>query len=189
MNGMNNLPLRKFFILQKGDRMAGNILYYVYSGFLLVAWMVILAIVGKMKGFAAIPKALLLTTPLVVLGGFYYWNWDFNSYVKSYLFSNKVYTCDDSEELSHLSIPLPSRTVLKGKEDGCSPFYSTYANEKAFTAFYEEALAEMKSRKDIQAFHAVEQGFLLELRSGSIIDISLNEGHQSLSIDYKPKNK
>lgn len=169
--------------------MAGNILYYFYSSFLLIAWIVILAIVGKRKGLAAIKQALLITTPLVVLSGLYYWNWDFNSYVKSYLFSNKVYTCDDMEELSHLSIPLPSRTVLMGKADACSPFYSTYANEKTFKAFYEEELAIMKSRKAIQAFHAVGQGFVIELRSGSAIDIFLNEGHQSMSIDYNPKNK
>lgn len=167
--------------------MAGNILYFFYSGLWLVALIVIIVIFSIKKDSGPMKKILLVTTPLVVLYGFYFWNAEFNNYVKSYFFSSKFYECDYTAELTHISIPLPNRTVLKGKEDACSPFYLTYANEKTFTDFYEEELKKMKNREVIKTFHTVEQGFMIELISGSTIDIFLNEGNRSMLIDYNPK--
>ncbi|MFB9324696.1 hypothetical protein ACFFSY_01925 [Paenibacillus aurantiacus] len=167
--------------------MAGNILYFFYSGFVLVAWMAILVIFAMKKDVGSMKKVVLVTTPLVVLCGFYFWNGEFNNVVKSYMFSSKAFECDYTAELTHLSIPLPNRTVFMGKENACSPFYLTYADEKTFTDFYEEELGKMRINEDIQTFHPVEQGFMIELSSGSTIDILLDEDDRLLSIDYKQK--
>lgn len=167
--------------------MAGNIHYFFYSGFLLVALIVVVVILGIKKDFGPMKKMLLFLIPLVVLCEVYFWNAEFNNYVQSYLFSSKVYECGDSAELASISIPLPDRTVFKGKADGCSPFYFTYADERTFTNFYAEELKKVKNSEAIKTFHPVEKGFTLELRSGSTIDIFLNEGNRSMLIDYNPK--
>lgn len=66
-----------------------------------------------------------------------------------------------------MSIPLPKRTVFKGKEDVCSAFYLAYVNVSDFKSFYQEELIRG-----------------LELASGSKIDIFIHRREGSGLISY-----
>lgn len=165
--------------------MAGNILYIPYTILMIMGLIILVVAIKLIKGKRAAKKFLIFLIPLLILFQFYFWNLEFNNYVKSYLFPSKVFECEYVEELKNLSIPLPERTVFKGKEDGCSPFYSTYVNVSDFNSFYRGELETLKSKGEIQEYWTVTNGFVVELSSGSRIDIFISSGF--ISIDYEPK--
>ncbi len=108
------------------------------------------------KGTRAIKTFLISILPIFIVFQFYYWNLDFNDYVKSFIFPSKVYECKYLKELRGITIPLPERTVLKGRSDGCSPFYSTYINDKGFINFYNDKLKTMKTSGEIEEYSLLE---------------------------------
>jgi energy-coupling factor transporter transmembrane protein EcfT len=183
--------------------MAGNILYIPYTVIMIIALIVCVLIIGIKKGTGSTKKFLTFTIPIIALFQLYFWNLEFNNYISSYLLSSNVYECESyMEEQINISIPLPQRTVIHGKSDSCSPFYSTYVDDKEFYSFYEKELKILQNNGEIESYSFIEQdeiqrsikkGFLLELLSGSKIGIFIsgNKGFDkwSISIDYNPKNR
>lgn len=176
--------------------MTGNILYIPYTFLMIIGLIILVTVImfkkGKRGGYV-----LIISIPVFILFQFYFWNVEFNGYVKSYLFPSKLFECEYEEELDHLSIPLPERTIFLGKEDFCSPFYSTYVNVNEFKSFYQEELKTLKSKGKIQSYHYIEpkdnywsenKGFVVELPSGSKIDIFIRRregsGLFSISLHY-----
>ncbi|OME87938.1 hypothetical protein BK120_01025 [Paenibacillus sp. FSL A5-0031] len=182
--------------------MAGNILYIPYTVIMILAFIVCVVIIGIKKGKGSTKKFLAYTIPIIALFQIYFWNLEFNNYIHSYLFPSKIYECESyMEDQINISIPLPKRTVFHGKSDGCSPFYSTYVDDKEFYSFYEKELKSLQYNGEIDSYSYIEQdenqqsinkGFLVELITGSDIDIFLSgnigSNKRSISIDYNPKN-
>jgi hypothetical protein len=179
--------------------LAGNILYIPYTVFIIIGLIILVVIIKLKKGKRATKNFLIISIPILILFQFYFWNLEFNDYVKSYLFPSKVFECEYEEELKNISLPLPKRTVFEGKEDVCSPFYLAYVNVSDFKSFYQEELKTLKSEGKIQKYNYIERkdndwteykGFVLELSSGSKIDIFIRrkEGSGIISIDYEHKN-
>jgi hypothetical protein len=160
----------------------------------------VLAVIKLKKGKRAAKNFLIISIPILILFQFYFWNLEFNDYAKSYLFPIKVFECEYVEELKNISILLPERTVFKGKEDGCSPFYSAYVNVSDFKSFYQEELKTLKDKGKIKKYNYIERkdnywtdnkGFVVELSSGSKIDIFIQRraGSRLISINYEPNNR
>jgi len=182
--------------------MAGNILYIPYTVIMILAFIVCVVLIGIKKGKGSIIKFLAFTVPIIALFQLYFWNLEYNNYIRSYLFPSKVYECESyREEQINIAIPLPKRTVFHGKSDSCSPFYSIYVNDKEFYSFYEKELKILQNNGKIENYSYIEQdeiqqsikkGFVVDLFSGTKIGffISGNTGSDkwSLSIDYNPKN-
>ncbi|TFB22863.1 hypothetical protein E3U55_06390 [Filobacillus milosensis] len=64
------------------------------------------------------------------------------------------------------SISLPKWTILQGKEDICSPFYTTYSTEKEMIYFYNQQLEKKVSRGQIKSYKYLEdKGYIVELTS------------------------
>jgi energy-coupling factor transporter transmembrane protein EcfT len=179
--------------------LAGNILYIPYTIFIIIGLIILVVVIKLKKGKRANRNFLIISMPIVILSQFYFWNSEFNNYVKSYLFASKVFECEYIEELKNMSIPLPKRTVFKGKEDICSPFYLAYVNTSDFISFYQEELKTLKDKEKIQKYIYIERkdnywtenkGFAVELSSGSKIDIFIRrrEGSGLISIVFEPNN-
>ncbi|KIL37635.1 hypothetical protein SD71_03290 [Cohnella kolymensis] len=179
--------------------MAGNILYIPYTIVMIIGLIILGAVIIFKKSKTAAKNFFIFSIPIFILFQFYFWNLEFNDYVKSYLFPSKVFECEYVEELKNISIPLPERTVFKGKSDGCSLFYSTYVNVSEFKSFYQEELRTLKSKGIIQEYKYTElsdndgtenKGFAAELPSGSKINffIQRREGSGLISIAYEPNN-
>ncbi|MGC5327349.1 hypothetical protein [Brevibacillus sp. SYSU BS000544] len=160
--------------------MAGNILYIPLSIIILTVLLIAAVVVRVKKGKIALRKFLLICLPAFLVLQVYFWNHAVNNYVKSFLFPSKTFTCNYKEDMKNLHIPLPKRTVFHGKEDGCSPFYTTYADIGEITSFYEEELQIMKNRNEILNYHSIERdsgywaeekGFILELLSGAEVEV------------------
>ncbi|WLD93768.1 hypothetical protein [Alkalihalobacillus sp. AL-G] len=176
--------------------MAGNLLYIPYT-IILVIVLIVVGVVIQIKYRKLFRKFLAISLPMVMIVQFYFWNVDFNRYVKSYLFSSKVFKFEHQQELKGISIPLPNRTVLLGKEDGCSPYYITYVEDKEFISFYMEELERLEKRAGIDNYSFLERneekGFTVELPSNSKIDIMIHrkdsEDNWLLSIYYNSKRE
>ncbi len=173
--------------------MAGSILYIPYTFILIVGLTVIGLIIRLKKSNRITYKFLVVSILIFVLFQFYFWNLDFNNYVKSYLFSDKSYECGYYSDDGDVLIPLPKRTVYKGKQDACSPFYSTYINEDYFLEFYQDEISSMKNKREVQNYKYVEKknkkGFEIELSSGFRVDIFIrNDSEETqkgiISIDF-----
>lgn len=159
-------------------------------------------IIVKYKSKKTVKQFLTITLPIFILILLYFWNLDFNNYIKSYLFSSHAYECEYSEELEELSIPLPNRTVLKGREDFCSPFYITYVDDQDFIDFYQVELKKLKSSGQIEEYKYLEveveeeklstKGYIIELSSGSEIEIVIYQYEDNnewfISVDYHPNS-
>lgn len=177
--------------------MAGNILYIPYTIFMIIG-LIVTGLIFRFKLGKSMTKTfLVISIPIFILTQFYFWNLEFNDYVKSYLFPSKSYVCEyyDEQEVD-MAIPLPKRTVFHGKQDGCSPFYSTYINDNYFLNFYRDELNTMKNTGEVQSYNYVEQkdkkGFKVELLSGFMVDIFIQRYEDfdkgSLTLDFKPNN-
>ncbi|WP_256759853.1 hypothetical protein [Cohnella sp. WQ 127256] len=174
-----------------------NLFYIPYTFFMIIGLIILVVAIKLIKGNKATKKILIISIPILILFQFYFWNIEFNHYVKSYLFPNKTFECEYLEEFGDISIPLPERTVFTGKKDSCSPNYLTYVNVNGFKSFYQKELNTMKDKGKIQKYRYVERkddfwtenkGYVVELPSGSKIDVFFQrrEGESGLiSIDYK----
>jgi hypothetical protein len=86
---------------------------------------------------------------------------------------------------------LPKRTVFNGKEDVCSPFYTTYISDTYFKEFYQKELNAMKNNGEIQNFYYIEQKnrkrFEVQLLSGTraAISIKRDDGIENAVIKIK----
>lgn len=176
--------------------MAGNILYIPYTILMLIGLIGLAVLVVKLKkGKRAIGHIVIISMPIMIIFQFYFWNVPFNAYVKSYLFPSTKFECvyeyeyEYEDDLRTIAVPLPARTVFQGKQDVCSPFYTSYITKSGFEAFYEEELKTMKDEGAIQSYQysAKYDGYTLELRSGSTIDIFYHrrEGSRLITIDYE----
>ncbi len=163
---------------------------------MMIGLIVLVIVISFKKDKRAMKGFLMISLPLIILFQFYFWNLNFNNYVKSYLFASKGFECEYEEELKNLIIPLPERTVFKGKQDGCSPFYITYVNVTDFESFYQKELKSLKNQGKIQSYRDIErtdkdwtedQGFVVELPSGSTIEIFTYtiKGSGIIAIDYQ----
>ncbi|HIW34254.1 MAG TPA: hypothetical protein IAA29_15845 [Candidatus Paenibacillus intestinavium] len=178
--------------------MAGNINYIIYSIGLVIGLCILLIIIKLINRKRVMIVVLIISIPCFILCQTYFWNFTFNSYVKSYLFSSEVYLCELDNNLKNITITLPKRTVFKGKEDGCSPFYFTYISETEFQSFYEKELTRLKTSELIQNYYFIQEGvseqknrsgFFVELATGANIVISFqakNVNH--LAITYVRDN-
>jgi hypothetical protein len=177
--------------------MAGNLLYIPYTISLIIGLIVIGLLFWFKLGKRMTKTFLVISIPIFVITQFYFWNLEFNDYVKSYLFPSKSYVCEyDEEHEGDIEIPLPKRTVFHGKQDGCYPLYSTYISDNYFINFYENELHTMKNTGEVQNYHYVEQnnqkGFEVQLSTGARVDIfikrypEINEG--LITIDFELDN-
>ena len=164
--------------------MAGNINYYIYSICLVIAFCILFVLIKLTDRKRILIAFLILSIPSLILCQTYFWNYMFNSYVKSYIFSSESYACELEEELKNITIPLPERTVFQAKEDSCSPFYMTYSSETEFQTFYTIELSKLKASEFIQNYQFIQEGvhgqkdrsgFFVELTTGSHIVISFQE--------------
>lgn len=175
---------------REGDCLVGNILYIPYTIFMIIG-LIILFMILKVAKSKKVPSILLIISiPIFIFIQCYFWNLTFNHYVKSYLFPSKVFECEYEEELKNISIPLPERTIFLGKQNICSPFYLAYVSVHDFKAFYQEELKELKEKGKIQKYGTENNGFVLELLSGSKIEIFYEfyerEDINLITIDYEP---
>ena len=164
--------------------MAGSLLYIPYTIFIIVGLIGIGVIIRLKIGNRITKKFLIISIPIFFSVQFYFWNLEFNDYVKSYLFSNKTFVCEYYSEVNRdVVLALPKRTVFHGKQDVCSPIYSTYVSDEYFIDFYRDELKTMKFRKEIQSYNYAEQndkkGFKVELSSGIKMDIFIESNEES----------
>lgn len=182
-------------ISEGGSNMTGNILYMPYTIILIIALIIIGIEVSVKLGKRKAKIFLAIFMPIFVIIQFYFWNIEFNDYVKSYLFPSKSFVCEyTAKEDQGTSIPLPKRTVFHGKEDVCSPFYTTYISDTYFKEFYQKELNAMKNKGGIQNFHYKEQmnkkGFEVQLLSGTkvVIFIKRHDSFEKAGIKIQIDN-
>ncbi|MCR8655789.1 hypothetical protein [Paenibacillus endoradicis] len=179
--------------------MAGNIYYIIYSIGLVIAFCIVLIIIKSINRKRIIIVFLTVSIPIFILCQTYFWNFTFNSYVKSYLLSSESFSCEFEEDLKNITIPLPKRTVFQAKEDVCSPFYITYVGENEFQSFYEKELTRLKTSGQIQNYYFIQEGvraqkdrsrYFVELSSGPDLVISFQTSDDTywLAITYVPDN-
>ncbi|ANE46206.1 hypothetical protein SY83_07900 [Paenibacillus swuensis] len=168
--------------------MAGNVLYIPYSIIMILVVIMLIVFTSLTKRTKTTKYIIAISLPILIVFQFYFWNLEFNDFAKSFVFPSKEFRCEYEHELKDLSIPLPERTVLKGREDVCSPFYSTFVNEDEFRSFYQEELLTMKNKGEIVKYKYLERndvdgdgnkGFLVELASGSKVDIVIHKREDS----------
>ena len=161
--------------------MAGNILYILYTFLMGIGLILLVAVLSYKKRKRAAVVVLIASIPVLILTQCYFWNAEFHRYVKSYAFPSRAFTCKYVEEWHGLSVPLPARTVLLGRENACSPFYLTYAEVNKFEAFYRRELERLKDEGKIRAYENAERAdeygsqyteYTAELTSGSKIHIA-----------------
>ena len=179
--------------------MVENIYDIIYSFGLFIAFCILLIIIKLINRKRIMIVFLIISIPSFILCRTYFWNFTFNSYVKSYLFASENFACEFEKDLENLTIPLPKRTIFQAKEDGCSPFYITYISESEFQSFYEKELTQLKISELIQNYHFIQEGvrgqkdrsgFFVELATGANIVISLQTSKDMyrLSIAYVRDN-
>ncbi|NOU67820.1 hypothetical protein GC096_27725 [Paenibacillus sp. LMG 31461] len=152
--------------------MAGNILYIPYTIAMIIGLLILIVIVKVAKRKKVPSIILMISIPIFIIIQCYFWNVNYNNYVKSYFFPSKIFECEYEDELKNMAIPLPKRTVFKGNQNVCSPFYLTYVNERDFKSFYQEELNKLKDKGTIQDYSDMENNkFAVRLLSGSSIEI------------------
>ncbi|MFN7249828.1 MAG: hypothetical protein ACK4M9_03465 [Anaerobacillus sp.] len=173
--------------------MSGNLLYIPYTVILIIC-LAVIGLIINIKCKRSLNKYLIVSIPIFVLIQFYFWNLDFNYYVKSYLFPDNSYECDYYSEDGDIIIPLPKRTVFQGKQDVCSPFFLTYVNQDYFLEFYQNEVIAMKINGEVQNYKFVEKknskGFEIELPNGFEVYIFISSDSEvsqkgSISIEVK----
>ncbi|TVX92429.1 hypothetical protein [Paenibacillus agilis] len=176
-----------------------NLSYILYTVLLILVWVLLLTGFIIKRNTKFIRGYLWVSVPCISLLLLYFWNTSLNNYVRSYLFAAHTYTCEYYDSLKPHSLPLPKRSVLKGKSDACSPFYLTFSKDKDVISFYETVLIEWKNKKLISGFHYAERdhqyggkekGYVASIPDGATLDIFIHvlqdsyEG-QMLSIRFK----
>lgn len=184
----------------KGDELVvENIYYIIFSIGLVIALSIVLLLIKLIKAKRIMLVSLIVSILIFILCQTYFWNFTFNSFVKSYLFTVESYICEFEDELKDNIILLPNRTVLQAKEDVCSPFYITYVSKNEFQSFYEKELTRLKTSGLIQNYYFVQEGvrgqkdrsgFFVELASGANLVISLRtmDNTNMLAITYVRNN-
>ncbi|MGO4500146.1 hypothetical protein AB4114_30190 [Paenibacillus sp. 2RAB27] len=170
--------------------MTWNIFLYIPYTIIMIIGLFILIVILKGAKSKKVPFILLIISiPIFIIFQCYFWNGTYNNYVKSYLFPSKVFECEYEEELKNIAIPLPKRTVFKGKSNICSPFYLSYVDDRDFKSFYQEKLNKLKDKGTIQNYRQINNnGFEVELLSGSKIEI-LHRADSSNFITIKYVNR
>ncbi|WP_168118961.1 hypothetical protein [Paenibacillus sp. HB172176] len=168
--------------------MIGTILHIPLSIALLLVLIGLIAFFLWQKGRQSLKWLLPVSLPIFILCQLYLWNLDFHHAAKSYLFASSSYHCDYEEDLEDFELELPKRTVLKGKEDACSPFYLTYANRTQFKIHFDNQLQQLKQDAEIQDFDysGVEETY--DIHTGSRYEVELLSG-AILRIEYHPDEK
>ncbi|CAM3953020.1 hypothetical protein COLU111180_16350 [Cohnella lubricantis] len=172
-------------------------LYIPYTFFMVLGLIVLVAALLLIKRRRAARYILIAALPVLLLIQCYFWNAEFNLYAKSYLFASRSYQCEYADEQSGLSIPLPRRTVILGREDGCSPFYFTYVDASQFKSFYDKELARLKEGGDIVNYRCDEREdryaarykeYAVDTPGGSQVTIAYRQdaGGRFISIDMNP---
>ena len=62
--------------------MAGNVAYIPYTAFLMIGMIVSVILIVKFKSKKTTKRFLTITLPLFILVLVYFWNLDFNNYIK-----------------------------------------------------------------------------------------------------------
>jgi hypothetical protein len=133
---------------------------------------------------------LVISIPIFIIFQCYFWNVRYNDYVKSYLFASGIFECEYEDELKYMAIPLPKRTIFKGKQNVCSPFYLTYVDDRGFKSFYQAELTKLKDKGEILNYSDIENNkFAVKLLSGSSIEIIHKiEGSNLIIIKYEKQS-
>lgn len=149
--------------------MPSSLSYLFYSLLISVVLFLYLLYTYRTKGWIKRKKQLVITILLFFLLQSYFWNTEFNQFLKSFFFPSHSFQC------AHLKIPLPDRTVFQGMTDYCSPFYRTYIQENQFVSYYQVELAKLKEKTVISDFQplASSPGFLI------------HDGKESFQMEYK----
>lgn len=111
--------------------MASNPAYVPFT-FVLAAALIALLGIGWAQRKKRLGRGVLIVSPLAAAFLLlYFWHIPFHDAARSVLAPSRSYSCeldgDGSRTLEPFTIPLPKRTVFKGKTNACSPFYRTYA--------------------------------------------------------------
>ncbi|CEG28775.1 hypothetical protein [Bacillus sp. B-jedd] len=171
-----------------------RLMYIPYTFLMALGLVVVTGIIIVKKDMRMIKLFLTVALPIFAVVQVYYWNHEFNTFAKSFLFPSKEFVCDYYDyEAVGLTIPLPKRTVFHGKQDVCSPFYSTYVSERYFADFYKSELAKMKTSGEIANYSYGElengKGFEVETSKGNKADIrmkGIENGREMITIVIKP---
>lgn len=158
-----------------------GIQYAVYSVFTTIVFLFLVLITVLIFGFRASLKWIALMLPVFVLFQLYDRNTAFRFPVKSYLFPDRSFECGYGDELPEVTVPLPRRTFLLGKQNVCAPYYFTYSKEQEFKKTYEKALLQLKEEGKILDYQAVARdeqessvtGFTLKWNTGLSMEIEL----------------
>ncbi|WP_158587550.1 hypothetical protein [Neobacillus notoginsengisoli] len=156
---------------------------------IIITWLIV-----RFKSNKRMTKIFLsISLPIFIIIQLYFWNLEFNNFVKSYVFPSRDFVCEDyGVEVKEIAIPLPKRTVFLGKEEACSPIYSTYVSDTYFLDFYKTELDSMKNRGEVLSYSYVENkdeiGFEVEISPGNKVDILIQRSEDStglITIEYK----
>ena len=141
-----------------------------------------------------------IALPIILLFQLYFWSEPFNHYTKSFLFSEKVFSCHPHTTSNSISLRLPERTVFQGKEDECSAFYTTYTSSNEIIRFYEKEFSQLKSDGTVGEFEPLEsnigneKGFLVKVDlAGLFYEIRIREyagvaSRRTLQIEVYPND-
>lgn len=169
--------------------MASNPAYVPFT-FLLAAALIALLGIGWAQRKKRLGRGVLIVSPLAAAFLLlYFWHIPFHDAARSVLAPSRSYSCeldgDGSRTLEPFTIPLPKRTVFKGKTNACSPFYRTYATVDEFNRLYGSQLEDWKRSGAIAGWTRIEpeaagdgsawtsEGFDARLNDGRIVSIRM----------------
>jgi hypothetical protein len=146
--------------------------YMFYSICAIVIINLIIILTAVIKGTKALKKLLIIIVPITIFLAFYFWNYEFNIFIKSKGFSkhNHIVSYLDSREIA---IPLPANSVWLFETPN-NIYYSKYDVNKC-RKFFDSVLKGMKQNNKIMNYYYDndQKTYTIEIEGESNIKINL----------------
>jgi len=146
--------------------------YMFYSIFAIIIISLIIILTAMVMGRKALKRLLTIIVPITILLAVYFWNYNFNLFIKSKVFSQHTYTVNYSNS-KKIDIPLPDGSVWLFKTP-TDIYYSKYDVNEC-KEFFDSVLKEMKEDNKIRKYYYNndQKTYTIEIENGFNININL----------------
>lgn len=146
--------------------------YMFYSICAIVIISLIIILTAMIKGTKALKKLLIIIVPITIFLAFYFWNYNFNLFIKSKVFSQHTYTVSYLNSRK-IDIPLPVNSVWLFKTP--TDIYYSNQNVNKCREFFDSVLTDMKQNNKIRNYYYNNEQkiYTIEIDGGANIKINL----------------
>jgi energy-coupling factor transporter transmembrane protein EcfT len=146
--------------------------YIFYSICAIIIISLIIILTTMIKGTRALKKLLIIIVPITILLVFYFWNYNFNLFIKSKVFPQHTYTVSYLNSRK-IDIPLPTNSVWLFKTP--TDIYYSKHNVNKCREFFDSVLTDMKQNNKIRkySYNKEQKIYTIEIDGGVNISINL----------------